>query len=143
MQQVAPPPPLSLSTIRYPHGKLHHHHHFQFSILVSMLARVGWFPQSNVSTPLCPVPTPFSYPVNVGPSSHIQTMSSCSYLCSWHQQAQTLYNVTPIIHHSYTPDVQTTANVHASQPRQLLLFPNAQSAQHLISCLEGSPHTSI
>ena len=53
-------------------------------------------PQSNVLSilPCEAVPTLFSDPVNVSLSSHTQTMSSCSYLYSWHQQPQTLYNET-------------------------------------------------
>ena len=102
-----------------------HHLIIIISNLASLFPRLRGLdgsPQSDVSTPLCPVPTPFSYPVIVGPSSHIQTMSSCSYLYSWHLQPLTLYNVTP--RHNLTTnllfqDVCCVSNYWCHQRRDL------------------------
>ena len=57
----------------------HHHHHLQFSILVSALARVERFPQSNVSNPLYPVSTPSEPARSFFSNSHSGCWSGCNF----------------------------------------------------------------
>ncbi len=70
------------------------------------LCRLDSSPQSNTSTPLCPVSTPVSDPMNIGPVLHIHSTSSCSCLYTWHQPPWSLCNLTSSLLHPYARDVK-------------------------------------